>query len=68
MNWDEIVGTWKQIKGKVKEKWGRLTDNGLMAIAAKRDQLAGILKQKYGGELLPALIPVTLSDSSQRRS
>ena len=68
MNWDEVVGTWKQIKGKVKEKWGRLTDNDLMAIAGKRDQLAGILKQQYGGEFLPALVPVTISDSSQRRS
>jgi uncharacterized protein YjbJ (UPF0337 family) len=68
MNWDEVVGTWKQIKGKVKEQWGRLTDNELMAIVAKRDQLVGILKHKYGGELLPVLIPVTLSDSSQRRS
>ena len=68
MNWDEIEGSWKQIEGKVKEKWGRLTDNDLMAMAGKRDQLAGILKQKYGGEFLPALIPVTISDSSQRRS
>ncbi len=68
MNWDEVVGTWKQIKGKVIEKWGRLTDNDLMAIAGKRDQLAGILKHKYGGEFLPALIPVTISDSSQRHS
>jgi uncharacterized protein YjbJ (UPF0337 family) len=68
MNWDEIVGTWMQIKGKVKETWGRLTDNDLMTIAGKRDQLAGILKQKYGGELLPALVHVTISDSSHRRS
>ena len=30
MNWDEIAGTWKQIKGKVKEKWDRLTENDLM--------------------------------------
>jgi hypothetical protein len=52
----------------VKEKWGRLTDNDLMAIAGKRDRLAGILQHNYGGELLPALIPVTVSDSSQRRS
>jgi uncharacterized protein YjbJ (UPF0337 family) len=68
MNWDEIAGTWKQIKDKAKEKWDRRTGSHLMDIAGKRDQLAGILKHKYGGELLPALIPVTLSDSSQRRS
>jgi len=32
MNWDEIEGKWKQSMGKVKEKWGKLTDNDLTAI------------------------------------
>jgi uncharacterized protein YjbJ (UPF0337 family) len=48
MNWDEIAGNWKQIKGNVKEKWGKLTDDDLITIAGKRDQLAGLLQQKYG--------------------
>jgi uncharacterized protein YjbJ (UPF0337 family) len=48
MNWDQIKGDWKQLSGKVKEKWGKLTDNDLTTIAGKRDQLAGILQQKYG--------------------
>lgn len=48
MNWDQIAGDWKQFQGKVKEKWGKLTDNDLTTIAGKRDQLAGILQQKYG--------------------
>ena len=43
-----IAGDWKQFAGKVKEKWGKLTDNDLTAIAGKRDQLAGLLQQKYG--------------------
>jgi uncharacterized protein YjbJ (UPF0337 family) len=48
MNWDQVVGDWKQFKGKVKEKWGKLTDDDLTAIAGKRDQLAGKLQEKYG--------------------
>lgn len=48
MNWDQISGNWLQIKGKVKEKWGKLTDDDLTTIAGKRDQLAGVLEQKYG--------------------
>ena len=48
MNWDQIQGNWKQMTGKVKEKWGKLTDDDLTMIAGKRDQLAGILQQRYG--------------------
>jgi len=50
MNWDEITGNWKQFSGKVKEKWGKLTDDDLQVIAGKRDQLAGMLQQRYGYE------------------
>lgn len=48
MNWDQISGDWKQFKGKVKEKWGQLTDDDLTTIAGKRDQLAGKLQERYG--------------------
>ena len=48
MNWDQVQGTWKQMTGKVKEKWGKLTDDDLTVIAGKRDQLAGILQERYG--------------------
>jgi uncharacterized protein YjbJ (UPF0337 family) len=48
MNWDQIAGNWKQVKGKVKEKWGKLTDDDLTTIGGKRDQLAGLLQQRYG--------------------
>jgi uncharacterized protein YjbJ (UPF0337 family) len=50
MNWDQISGNWKQFTGKVKEKWGKLTDDDLTVIAGKRDQLAGVLQQRYGYE------------------
>ena len=48
MNWDPISGNWKQMTGKVKEKWGKLTDDDLTVAAGKRDQLAGLLQQRYG--------------------
>jgi uncharacterized protein YjbJ (UPF0337 family) len=48
MNWEQIEGNWKQMTGKVKEKWGKLTDDDLTIIAGKRDQLAGLLQQRYG--------------------
>lgn len=48
MNWDQIQGDWKQLTGKVKEKWGKLTDDDLTTVAGKRDQLSGILQKRYG--------------------
>lgn len=48
MNQDTIEGNWKQMMGKVKEKWGKLTDDDLDVIAGKRDQLAGRLQERYG--------------------
>lgn len=48
MNWDQIKGQWKQFSGKVKEKWGQLTDDDLTMIEGKRDQLAGKLQERYG--------------------
>jgi uncharacterized protein YjbJ (UPF0337 family) len=48
MNWDQIQGNWKQFAGKVRAKWGKLTDNDLQVVAGKRDQLAGILQKRYG--------------------
>jgi uncharacterized protein YjbJ (UPF0337 family) len=48
MNWDRIEGNWKQLKGKVVEQWGKLTDDDLDRIAGKREQLAGRLQQNYG--------------------
>src|ERR1051325_8743182 len=47
MNWDTIEGNWKQFKGHVQEKWGKLTDDNLDAIAGKREQLAGKIEETY---------------------
>jgi uncharacterized protein YjbJ (UPF0337 family) len=48
MDWNRIEGNWKQAKGKVKEKWGQLTDDDLSQINGKRDQLEGKIQQRYG--------------------
>ena len=48
MNQDRIEGRWKQIKGKVKEQWGKLTDDDLDVIAGRRDQLLGRIQQRHG--------------------
>jgi uncharacterized protein YjbJ (UPF0337 family) len=48
MDWNRVEGNWKQFKGKVKEQWGRLTDDDLDAIAGKRDQLEGKIQERYG--------------------
>ena len=48
MNWDQIQGKWKQSVGKIKEKWGKLTDDDLNVVAGKRDQLVGRIQERYG--------------------
>ncbi|ALV93803.1 MULTISPECIES: CsbD family protein [Pantoea] len=48
MNKDEASGNWKQFKGKMKEKWGKLTDDDMTVIEGKRDQLVGKIQERYG--------------------
>ncbi len=48
MNWDRIEGNWKQAKGKVKEQWGRLTDDHLDIIDGRRERLLGQIQESYG--------------------
>lgn len=48
MNWDRVEGNWKDLKGKVREKWGRLTDDEVDVIGGKREQLEGKIQNIYG--------------------
>ncbi len=48
MNEDRIKGNWKQFTGKMKEQWGKLTDDDLDVAAGKRDQLVGRLQERHG--------------------
>jgi len=48
MDWDHVERIWKQAKGKVQEKWGKLTDEDLKLIGGRRDRLEGKIQQRYG--------------------
>lgn len=48
MNRDRLEGNWTQIKGKIKEKWGKLTDDELDVIDGRKDRLIGKLQERYG--------------------
>lgn len=48
MNWDQIEGKWKQAKGAIKQKWGKLTDDDLDVINGKQDVLVGKIQERYG--------------------
>jgi uncharacterized protein YjbJ (UPF0337 family) len=48
MNWDQIKGNWKQLKGKVQTEWGNLTDDDLKIIEGEQTQLVGRIQERYG--------------------
>ena len=48
MNWDRIEGNWRQLKGKVKQQWGKLTDDDLDVIAGHKDELLGKIQERHG--------------------
>jgi len=48
MNWDQIAGNWKQFSGRIREKWGKLTDDDFTQIGGQRDQLLGVIQKRYG--------------------
>lgn len=48
MNTDTVQGKWKQVKGSVKQRWGKLTDDDLTTLSGKKDELVGKLQERYG--------------------
>jgi uncharacterized protein YjbJ (UPF0337 family) len=48
MNWDQLEGKWKQLKGSVKEKFGKLTDDDLHIINGNRERFVGKIQERYG--------------------
>lgn len=48
MNEDRIQGKWKQLKGSIQEKWGKLTNDDLDVIKGRRTELAGRIQERYG--------------------
>ena len=48
MNWEQINGKWKQVKGSAKQQWGKLTDDDLEVINGQQESLVGKLQERYG--------------------
>jgi uncharacterized protein YjbJ (UPF0337 family) len=48
MNQDQVAGKWQQVKGKIKQQWGKLTDDDLTMLEGNRDQLIGKVQERYG--------------------
>lgn len=48
MNRDLFEGQWHELKGRIRQQWGRLTENDLEFIAGKREALLGKLQERYG--------------------
>ena len=48
MNWDKVEGGWKQFKGRVREQWGRLTNDDVDVIEGRRESLVGKIQERYG--------------------
>ena len=48
MNWDQVEGKWKQMKGSVRTRWAKLTDDDLELIKGQKDQLVGKIQERYG--------------------
>lgn len=48
MDWNQVQGNWKQFKGKVKARWGDLTDDELDVINGRREELLGKIQKAYG--------------------
>ena len=48
MNWDRIEGNWKQFSGKVRQQWGKLSDDDLDVIGGRREELSGRIQEVYG--------------------
>lgn len=48
MNWDQIEGKWKQLKGAAQEKWGELTNDDLDRAEGNRERLVGLVQERYG--------------------
>ena len=48
MNWDQMEGKWKQMKGAARKQWGKLTDDDLAFMAGSKEQFVGRLQERYG--------------------
>ena len=48
MNWDQIEGNWKQFAGKARAKWGEITEDELQQTKGRREEMIGLVQERYG--------------------
>jgi uncharacterized protein YjbJ (UPF0337 family) len=48
MDWNRVEGNWRQLRGRAKQQWGKLTDDDLTTVAGRREELAGKVQERYG--------------------
>lgn len=48
MNWDQVMGKWDDVKGRIRQQWGKLTDDDLEQAGGRKDRLVGRIQQRYG--------------------
>jgi uncharacterized protein YjbJ (UPF0337 family) len=48
MNWDQVEGKWDKVKAEVKLNWGKLTDDDMQQLGARRDKIVARLQERYG--------------------
>jgi uncharacterized protein YjbJ (UPF0337 family) len=67
-NKDILLGKWQELKGQVRQQWGKLTDDDLARLSGKTEELAGVLRQRYGYGKAQAEIEINnwLRDHDQR--
>ena len=66
MNSDQLEGKWKQAKGTVKERWGKLTDDDVDVINGRTDQLVGKIQEQYGIARLALKLGLMLTEPKVR--
>ncbi len=69
-NKDILLGKWLELKGQVRQQWGKLTDDDLARLSGKTEELAGVLRQRYGYGKAQAEIEINnwLHDHDQRKN
>ncbi|MFA5514928.1 MAG: CsbD family protein [Desulfuromonadales bacterium] len=48
MNKEELKGKWNQLKGSIKSRWGKFSDDDIQRIEGEKDKLVGKVQEKYG--------------------
>ena len=50
MNWDQVEGNWKNVKGQIRQKWGKLTDDELEQAKGRRERIVAAIQKRYGDQ------------------